>query len=55
MPFKSKSQIRKFRELSNKGKISEEKLLEWLRETPNQNKLPDRVPPKNPRKVKVIK
>ena len=49
MPFKSKAQRRKFAELLVKGEISPETFEEWNRETGGAD-LPERVPPKGPKK-----
>jgi hypothetical protein len=52
MPFKSKAQRRKFAELLVAGKISDETLEEWNRET-GTAKLPERVRPKVKVKGKI--
>lgn len=43
MPFKSLAQLRKFYQLEKKGKITHDKLQEWIASTPNINNLPERV------------
>lgn len=43
MPFKSKAQFRKFLQLADEGKISKKELKQWIRETPDISKLPERV------------
>jgi len=50
MPFKSKAQVRLFGHLVRMGKISERKFREWLKETPNIKKLPERVKKKKTKK-----
>jgi len=44
MPFKSKTQRRKFAELFVKGEITSETFVEWHRET-GKAKLPEHVKP----------
>jgi len=53
MPFKSKAQMRKFFALERKGKISDDKLQEWIASTPNIKRLPEKV--KSKRKSKKHK
>lgn len=43
MPFKSKSQMRKFGQLVKEGKISKETFQEWADSTPNPKRLPEKV------------
>ena len=43
MPFKSKSQFRKFQQLLSEGKISQDTFDQWVDETPNIKKLPERI------------
>ncbi len=43
MPFKSKSQVRKFAMLVKQHKMSQAEFQKWLRETGNIKKLPERV------------
>jgi hypothetical protein len=43
MPFKSKSQLRKFAILVKQGKMSKKVFKEWLKETPNIKVLPNKV------------
>ncbi|HIE12961.1 MAG TPA: hypothetical protein EYP63_06005 [Desulfotomaculum sp.] len=43
MPFKSKAQLRKFAAMAARGEIGRRKFREWLNETPNIGKLPERV------------
>lgn len=45
MPFKSKAQERKFRELEKQGKLPEGTADRWAKETPSLKKLPDRITP----------
>jgi hypothetical protein len=42
MPFKSKTQIRKFGALVKNGEMSQKEFDKWLKETPNAKKLPER-------------
>ena len=42
MPFKSKSQVRAFGHLVSKGEISKKKFREWLDETGDVKKLPEK-------------
>ena len=43
MPFRSKSQFRKFKMLESSGKVPKGTVEEWLKETKNFKKLPERV------------
>jgi len=43
MPFKSKAQVRLFGHLVRIGKISKKKFEEWLEETGDISKLPERI------------
>ncbi len=43
MPFRSKSQFRKFKALEASGKIKKGTVEEWLKETDGFSKLPERV------------
>jgi hypothetical protein len=43
MPFKSKAQRRLFWAKVGRGEISKEKAEEWEKETPNKEKLPERL------------
>ncbi|MFA5151507.1 MAG: hypothetical protein WC554_02990 [Clostridia bacterium] len=43
MPFKSQAQLRKFASMVEEGKISREKFNEWLDETADTEKLPERI------------
>lgn len=47
MPFKSKSQVRKFFALERQGKISKKTLNEYLESTPNIKDLPERLEKKS--------
>jgi len=47
MPFRSKSQVRRFGAMVKRGEISKEKFREWLSETPSVKALPERVKSKN--------
>lgn len=49
MPFKSKAQIAKMAELEKQGKVKKGTVQEWLKETPDVHKLPER---KTPKKIK---
>lgn len=42
MPFKSKAQMRKFFAMARKGEISMKKVREWVRETKNIARLPEK-------------
>lgn len=56
MPFKSKSQMRRFGEMVKSGDMTQEKYDQWLKETQNPEALPERLGPPTPkggRKVKV--
>ncbi len=46
MPFKSKSQLRKFGELVKQGKMKPKVFKEWLSATPSVKNLPERLHPK---------
>lgn len=46
MPFKSKAQIGKMKELEKSGKVPPGTVDRWLKETP-KGKLPERVKPKD--------
>lgn len=54
MPFKSKAQLKKFRQLVKKGEISQATFNKWLDETPNITKLPERAKSKKS-KGRVLK
>lgn len=43
MPFKSKSQMRKFGAMMNRGEISKSKFKEWAHKTRNIKGLPEKV------------
>ena len=43
MPFKSKSQMRKFFAMESSGEIPKGTTKEWLKETPNVKKLPEKL------------
>ena len=43
MPLKSKSQLRKFFQLEKEGKITDNKLQEFIASTPNIKGLPEKV------------
>lgn len=45
MPFKSKAQERKFRELEDQGKLPKGTADRWAKETPSITKLPERITP----------
>jgi hypothetical protein len=46
MPFKSRAQFKKFKQLVAEGKISPEVMKEWTDATPNMKALPYRLTPK---------
>ena len=50
MPFRSKAQVRKFGAMVKRGEISKKKFEEWLHETQNIKKLPERVEKKKTKK-----
>lgn len=41
-PFKSKAQLKKFAEMEKRGEIPKGTFKQWLKETPNPKKLPER-------------
>lgn len=43
VPFRSKAQLRRFAAMVKRGEISKKKFKQWLKETPNIKKLPERV------------
>ena len=43
MPFKSQAQVRKFEEMVKEGKMTKETMAQWIRETPDMKKLPERA------------
>lgn len=53
MPFASRAQYRKFKELVGEGKISQETMDHWTKETPDLKALPNRVKPKKKMKKYV--
>ena len=57
MPFKSKSQVRKFGSLVGQGKMSQEEFDKWAHHTKNIKGLPERIGKKKivKKKKKVIK
>ena len=46
MPYKSKSQFRKFFAMANRGEIPMTKAKEWAHETPDIKSLPEKANPK---------
>lgn len=54
MPFKSKDQIAKFGELVKEGKMTQAKFDEWMAETHDAHKLPQRVGPAKTKMQKVL-
>jgi len=52
MPFRSRSQLRKFAVLVRQGKMSEKEFKKWIKETPDIKSLPER---KNKKKKKKRK
>lgn len=55
MPFKSKDQIARFREMVSGGKMTQDTFDRWMQETPNPEALPDRIGPPKVGVVKKIK
>jgi hypothetical protein len=43
MPYKSKSQVRKFFSMEEKGQLPKGKAEQWAKETKNIKKLPNKV------------
>lgn len=43
MPFKSQSQVAKFGELVEQGKMTQAEFNKWMEETVNKHKLPKKV------------
>ena len=43
MPFKSKSQVRKFGAMVKRGEMTQAEFNKWLHETPSVKKLPERL------------
>ena len=43
MPFKSKSQVRKFGAMVERGEMSQAEFDKWLHETPSVKMLPERL------------
>lgn len=43
MPFKSKSQMRRFGHLLKEGKMTQEEYDKWAEGTPSMDKLPERT------------
>ena len=43
MPFRSRSQVRKFGAMVKRGEMSQAKFRQWLNETPSVKRLPERV------------
>lgn len=55
MPFKSKSQMRRFGEMVKSGDMTQEKYDQWLKETQNPEALPERLGPPTPKGGRRIK
>jgi hypothetical protein len=55
MPFKSKSQFRKFLAMAERGEISKKELHKWMKETKNIDELPERVGKSKPKSGKKKK
>lgn len=51
MPFKSEAQRRKFHQLVREGKMKQETVDQWERETPKDTKLPERLKTKKKTRV----
>lgn len=52
MPFVSKAQARKFREMEAKKELEPGTTEKWMSETQNFDALPERTKPKQPTKAK---
>lgn len=52
MPFRSKSQMRRFFAMESRGELPKGKAEEWARETPNIKNLPQKV--KKSKRKKII-
>lgn len=56
MPFKSKSQQRKFFSMEGRGEIAKGTAEDWMKETPNFKTLPKKIDkPSAPPKLKLMK
>lgn len=55
MPFKSKSQVRRFGAMVKRGEVSKKKFQQWLDETPNIKSLPERIKKKKKKTTKQTK
>jgi hypothetical protein len=55
MMFRSKEQIRRFRELVDQGKVSPTTFHKRLAATENPHELPDRVTPKTSKNIPIKK
>jgi hypothetical protein len=54
MPFKSEAQKAKFEQLKSEGKMKQETIDKWDKETP-KGKLPKRVTPEKIKSIKQIR
>lgn len=50
MPFKSQAQVRQFEAMVQEGKMTKDTLAQWIRETPDMKKLPERATEKKTKK-----
>ena len=55
MAFKSKSQVSRFKELVKNGKMSQQAFDEYMKNTPDPDKLPERVDKKETSKPGFVK
>jgi len=55
MPFKSKSQLRKFAKLVKLGQMSRKTFKEWLNNTASVDSLPEKVKPKKTNRVTKVR
>lgn len=55
MPFKSKSQMKRFGAMVKEGKMSTEEFKKWEKDTPHISKLPDKVGPQKVGSVGKVK
>lgn len=55
MPIKSKAQHERLKNLVKEGKLTQDELNKWEKETPNIRGLPERVYPNKVRTVKKVK
>lgn len=55
MPFKSKAQVAKMAELEKEGKVKKGTVKEWMKETHNPKKLPERIGPEKPKSTDALR